>query len=327
MLLTFLFGTSIMEDLCERIPLIRDLIFKNVNNQTLINCRISSKRLQQVLDQDKNNWTRIILKYECNFMYFKESWKKVLCKTPTGIIKKLSLGIHELNEQSVSKNMMIYTIYYRPVTLFELKRWSPLHIAAACGDLELCNYIVQKTGDINPKDFRSVTPLHLAAHKGHLHICKLIANSLKDTNPPDDFGMTPLHISASGENLKLFQFFLDTAVVKNPETKVGMTPLHFAARDGKTKVCELIINAVQDKNPRNHRGNTPLQEAAETRHWTLKLHKLLSDNGADLDPIDDNEFAAMQALCEQSEPSMTFWAIYTVFSFSVIYTAFRMSSL
>ena len=33
MLLTFLFGTSIMEDLCERIPLIRDLIFKNVNNQ------------------------------------------------------------------------------------------------------------------------------------------------------------------------------------------------------------------------------------------------------------------------------------------------------
>ena len=107
-------------------------------------------------------------------------------------------------------------------------------------------------------------------------------------------------------------------------------PLHIAARNGKIEVCELLINTVQDKNPRNHRGMTPFQEATESGHWTLKLHKLLSDNGADLDPTDDNEFAAkfaaMQSLRERCEPSMTFWAIYTAFSFSVIYTAFRMSS-
>ena len=309
-----------MEDLCERIPLIRDLIFKNVDNQSLIKCIIASKRLQQVLDQDKNNWIRIILKYKINFIYFEESWKKILCKTPTGIIKKLSIGVHELNEQLVSESM---PIYYRPVSIYGLNQWSPLHIAAACGDLELCNYIVQKTGDINPKDFRNVTPLHLAAYNGHLLICELIANSLVDKNPPDDNGMMPLHISTTGENLKLFQFFLDTAIDKNPKNKFGMTPLHFAARYGKTEVCKMILQTVQDKNPRNHHGRTPLQEAVESRHWTcaLELYKLLTDNGADLDPTDDNEFAAMKYLREQCEPSMTFWAIYTVFSFSMIYTA------
>ena len=305
-----------MEDLCERIPLIRDLIFKNVDNQSLINCRIASRRLQQLLDEDKNNWIRIILKYQCNFKYFEESWKKVLCKTPTGIIKKLSLAVHELNEQVVSKNV---TIYYRPFSIFGINQWSPLHIAAAFGDLELCNYIVQKTGDINPKDIRSVTPLHLAAHKGHLGICKLIANSLVDKNLPDEFGMTPLHISATSENLKLFQFFLDTAKDKNPKTILGITPLHIAARNGKTEVCQMILNTIQNNNPRSQNGKTPLHEANENGH--LEICKLLIDSDPDLKATYDHRIAIMESDREQCEPSMMFWAIYTILSFSVIYTA------
>ncbi len=85
-----------MEDLCERIPLIRNLIFKNVDNQSLINCKMSSKRLNQLLDQDKNNWIRIIQKYGSKFKDFKESWQKVIHKTQTDIIKQLSLAVHEL---------------------------------------------------------------------------------------------------------------------------------------------------------------------------------------------------------------------------------------
>ena len=307
-----------MEDLCERIPLIRDLIFKNVDNQCLINCRIASRRLNQLLDEDKNNWIRIILKYNCNFKYFEESWKKVLCKTPTSIIKKLSLAVHELNEQLVSKNM---PTYYRPFSIFGENQWSPLHIAAAFGDLELCNYIFQKTGDINPKDLRSVTPLHLAAHNGHLGICKLIVNILEDKNPPDDNGMTPFHISATSENLELFQFFLDTARDKNPETILGITPLHIAARNGKTEVCHMILNTIQNKNPRSQNGKTPLHEANENGH--LEICQLLIDSDTYLKAMYgvELEIAKMDSLRKQCEPSMTFWAIYSILSFSLIYTA------
>ena len=305
-----------MEDLCERIPLIRDLIFKNVDNQSLINCRIASKRLQQLLDEDKNKWIRIILKYQSDFKYFKESWKKVLSKTPTSIVKKLSLAVHELNEQLVSKNM---PEYYRPFSIFGINQWSPLHIAAAFGDLELCNYIVEKTEDINQKDIRSVTPLHLAAHKGHLGICKLIANSLVDKNLPDEFGMTPLHISATSDNFKLFQFFLDTAKDKNPKTIHGITPLHIAAKNGKTDVCKIILNTIQDKNPRDYFGKTPLHEAYE--YGRLEICKLLIDSDTDLVMTDDYSNAIMESLRKQCEPSMMFWAIYSVLSFSLIYIA------
>ena len=318
-----------MEDLCERIPLISDQIFKNLTNRTLINCRKASRRLNQLLDQDKNNWIRIILKYKSNFKDFKESWNKVLFKTPTGIIKKLSLAVHELfssNAQLVSKNMLIY---YKPVSIGWLtpkdpiygpNQWSPLHIAAACGDLELCNYIVQKTEDINPKDFISFTPLHLAAHGGHLRICQLIANSLVDKNPPDEFGITPLHIFASSENLELFQFFLDSAKDKNPKTHtLGITPLHIAARNGNTEICKMILNTIQDKNPRDQTGKTPLHEAYE--YGRLEICKLLIDSDTDLVMTDDYSNAIMESLRKQCEPSMTFWAIYSVLSFSLIYTA------
>ena len=310
-----------MEDLCERIPLISDQIFKYLNNQTLINCRKASKRLNQVLDQDKKNWIRIILRYQSDFKYFEESWKKVLCKTPTSIIKKLSLAVHELfssNAELVSKKMLIY---YRPVTIYGPNQWSPLHVAVACGDLELCNYIVQKTKDINQKKFKSFHPLHLAAYRGHLGICQLIANSLLDKNPPDEFGITPLHIFASSENLKLFQFFLDNATNKSQETKLGMTPLHIAARNGKTEVCHMILNTIQDKNPRSQNGKTPLHEANENGH--LEICQLLIDSDTYLKAMYgvELEIAKMDSLRKQCEPSMTFWAIYSILSFSLIYTA------
>ena len=50
----------------------------------------------------------------------------------------------------------------------------PLHVAAEGGHLNLCKYIVEKTGDFNPICADKVTALHFAAAQGHLEVYQFI---------------------------------------------------------------------------------------------------------------------------------------------------------
>ena len=215
MLSSFLLQNSIMEDLCERIPLIRDLIFKNVDNQSLINCRKASKRLNQLIDEDRKNWIRIILKYKSNSKHFEESWKKIICKTPTSIIKKLSIAVHKF----FTSDEHFISIY------FGLYQWSPLHIAAAIGDPELCNYIVQKTGDINPKDKNGITLLHTVAKNGQTEICKILLKYVQDVNPKTFNGRTPLHEAAQNGHLGLCNILINNGADVQTKDDSGFAPL------------------------------------------------------------------------------------------------------
>ena len=57
-------------------------------------------------------------------------------------------------------------------------QWSPLHIAAAQGHLELCKYILEKTNDPNPKKKNGMT-----AYGGCREICELLIDNLENKNP------------------------------------------------------------------------------------------------------------------------------------------------
>ena len=52
--------------------------------------------------------------------------------------------------------------------------YTPLHVAAKNGHLEICNLIIDSVNDKNPPTNRGVTPLCIAATNGHLEICKLL---------------------------------------------------------------------------------------------------------------------------------------------------------
>ena len=57
---------------------------------------------------------------------------------------------------------------------------TPLHFAAECGFLEICEMIMENMEDKNPKNNSWVTPLHEAATKGHLKVCKLILDNVPE---------------------------------------------------------------------------------------------------------------------------------------------------
>ena len=56
---------------------------------------------------------------------------------------------------------------YKNSKSFDLQNFVPLHIAALSGNLEVIQWIVEKTIEKNPTDMLGTTLFHFAAYKGH----------------------------------------------------------------------------------------------------------------------------------------------------------------
>ena len=63
--------------------------------------------------------------------------------------------------------------------------------AAAEGNLELCQMMIEKVDIKNPILQNGESPLHVAAAMGHIEICPLILDYLEDKNPKNDVVKRP----------------------------------------------------------------------------------------------------------------------------------------
>ena len=69
--------------------------------------------------------------------------------------------------------------------------YTPLHVAAAFGNLDIYEAIMKVVEDKNPANNVGWTPLHHAAHRHDEKLCKLIIENVDNKNPEDNFGQTP----------------------------------------------------------------------------------------------------------------------------------------
>ena len=55
-------------------------------------------------------------------------------------------------------------------------------MAANNVNFEICQFIIDKVAEKNPKNDTGLTPLHLAASKGNFEICDLVLKNTNDKN-------------------------------------------------------------------------------------------------------------------------------------------------
>ena len=219
------------------------IILNNVDNKSLANFRKASRENRNFLDNERFYWIRHINKYSKNLEEFKDSWKKVVNKTPVDFLKNLTFDV-----QSFLKTTS---------TRYEAQ-WHPLFIGAEKGSLLLCEHIGKRTGNVNPRrQIDGVTPLSFAAHVGRLEICAFLIKHLDDKNPRENDGWTPLHRATQGGHIEVCKLLLDHLDDKNlgninPACNEGVTPLHAAASYGHLKICKILIKDLDDKNPGCH---------------------------------------------------------------------------
>ena len=53
-----------MEDLCQIVPLLSQIVLNNLDDQSLANCKIANRELKEFLEDEKLLSIRIIKKYE-----------------------------------------------------------------------------------------------------------------------------------------------------------------------------------------------------------------------------------------------------------------------
>ena len=260
-----------MEELGRRFPLISQIILNNVDDYSLVNFRKASRENTSFLDSERFYWIRNIKKYSANFEEFQDSWKKVINRTSVEFLKDLAIDVHSFFE-----GLSILQRYKG--------QWHPLHIGAECGSLPLCEHVVERIGDVNPKcNADGCTPLHAAAIHGRLETCKLLIDIVDDKNPSLYSGWTPLHLAAQEGHLEVCKLLMESLDNKNPVNNNGITPLHSAAFKGHLDVFKQIFQYLDVINPRNIRGWTPLHVASY--NGCLELCQFISKNTDDLNPL------------------------------------------
>ena len=313
-----------VEEVLNRFPHIGEQIFKNLNDQNLAKCREVCDPWMTFLDSERLIWTRIILSHieETNSW----NWEKFISTTSTPMLCNVARRIRLFykSEQictnfprSIHAEMsplhfaaMMYDDTNYCVNLNDTINYpedesgmTPLHYAAKYGYISVCQLLLEKFTDKNPKNGLEETPFALAVEFNNYLVCELIIRKCKENNPrgdlstvlnsPDYEGNIPLQMAASNGKTELCRLIMENVVDKNPrksqdEPFFGTTPLHLAAHKGHFSVCELIVQNVDNKNPYDTLMRTPLYMAAKQGH--LLICRLLYEN---VHNIDDNELCMM----------------------------------
>ena len=99
--------------------------------------------------------------------------------------------------------------------------------------------------DKNPVNILGYTPLHIAAYNGQLEVCKLILENIEDKNPVSNGGLAPIHFAAQRGHLEILRLFLDNGMDRRLIAN-GFTPIERAASYGHFRSCLFLMGNLQD---------------------------------------------------------------------------------
>ena len=186
---------------------------------------------------------------------------------------------------------------------------------------DIAKLLIDSGADVNCKDNGGFTPLHLAAIEGRLDMVRLLIASGADINAKDYWGNTALHHTASAsqhffdrfyDNLGVAKFIIVNGADINARDKNGFTPLHKAALYGIRGIAEVLITNGADVNASDNNGFTPLHAVARSDFRTFSTrsdrktweqsHKYIAElliaKGADINARDKNGFTPLHRATE-----------------------------
>uniref|UniRef100_A0A8C6VPK0 Ankyrin repeat domain 27 n=1 Tax=Nothobranchius furzeri TaxID=105023 RepID=A0A8C6VPK0_NOTFU len=160
--------------------------------------------------------------------------------------------------------------------------YTPLHVAALCGQAQLIDMLVHKGAPVNATDYHALTPLHLACQHGYQGVCLLLLHYKANADAQDNNGNTPLHLACmyGHEDCVKALVYYDVQTCRlELQNDKGDTPLHMAARWGYEGIIQVLLENGASTYILNKSRESPIQCAlnskvrGQTEH--LFLEKLL----------------------------------------------------
>jgi len=142
---------------------------------------------------------------------------------------------------------------------------SPLHIAAALGQLDRIQSLLDEGIDVDILKEDGTTPLHSASTMGQAKALSLLLKEGANTETRGKNGATALMMAAAmGHNAVVEALVLGGAIIDRQHTFAGTTALHFAAEMGRVEVIQYLCAKGANVHLRTKAGGIALHTAADT---------------------------------------------------------------
>ena len=157
------------------------------------------------------------------------------------------------------------------------------------GQIDIIEMLLQAGLDLSKEssDPKGKSLLMYAAACGDLDICQLLLDSGAQIQTRTNTGDTLLHMVVAHKNPDIVGFFIDLGCALDAVNSTGTTPLMHAARTDCPKVCELLIKKGSNINLRDQNGETAL--SLSVYFGQSDNCSILLRHGADPD-MTDNRF-------------------------------------
>ena len=239
-----------LEEIFWRVPHIGEMIFDQLDNQSLTKCR------------EVNRWWKIYIDSLKKFVYIRQIQFHICISNESvrnRLQKETVQTLKEFESFSSMESMRANKRTKEPTTIEKRRNQFFLSLALNSENLDdptvLGNIMLENMKNKNPLDHFENTALHEAAYSGNLSMFKLILNYSENISPRNKVGYTPLHNAARQGQYEMCKFIIEHVQDLNPMSCSKETPFNLAENEGHKKICELLKSAQLKENqkPRNPR--------------------------------------------------------------------------
>lgn len=192
-----------------------------------------------------------------------------MCVVITGILLfKYHYGLFRPKQRSENQRTAVLQAHAQD----NENGWTPLHEAAAQGDLELAARLLKNGADINainkPQDVTKhipeEPPLHIAARKNHFDMVKLLIEHGADINQlrraPNEISV--LHNALEAHNKEMIEYLLEHGSKVTYKKEVRPIIMEACVYEVSNDIIGLLIKYGADVNEQDETGLSALMIAA-----------------------------------------------------------------
>uniref|UniRef100_A0A674NC53 Ankyrin repeat domain 27 n=1 Tax=Takifugu rubripes TaxID=31033 RepID=A0A674NC53_TAKRU len=146
--------------------------------------------------------------------------------------------------------------------------YTPLHVAATCGQSQLIDLLVCKGASVNATDYHGLTPLHLACQHGYQGVTLLLLHHKANTDAQDNSGNSPLILACMyghEDCVKALVYYDIQTCHLDLQNDKGDTALHTAARWGYEGIIQVLLENRANIHIVNKNKDSPLQCALNSK--------------------------------------------------------------
>ena len=215
---------SDFENLFLKFPAINKEILNRLDDQSLTKFKEASRQLFPIIDKERTFWIRSLKNYNENFERFLDSWKKVIDKTQTEIIKDLAVSMNQFHK--LHRDQFYNYDSFGPERIWSRDKWSLTF--GSTGQMVPMRWspTYGPTGQMVPMGWSptfgttgqtvpmQLTPILIAAERGELEICKHVFGRIGQLDDEQIDRKTALEMAEERGHFEVYNFIYNNSDVE-----------------------------------------------------------------------------------------------------------------